>query len=73
MWAFVLLLVAAVVAALPGRWRLPRSLSEQLHAAMAPHRGPSHTSAAAHPEEQPLLTHWNEPPPDPPPKVVIRF
>lgn len=70
MWAFVLLLVAAVVAALPGRWRLPRSLSEQLHAAMAPHRGPG--PAAAQPEEQPLLAHWNEPPPDPP-KVVIRF
>lgn len=72
MWAFVLLMVAAVVAALPGRWRLPRSLSDQLHAAMAPHRSPGHT-AAAHPEEQPLLAHWNEPPPDPPPKVVIRF
>ena len=34
MWAFVFLLAAAFMAALPGRWKLGRALSDQFQAAM---------------------------------------
>ena len=42
MLAFLLLMVAAVVMALPGRWRLHRVLAEQFHAVVELQNSPEY-------------------------------
>lgn len=75
MWAFVFLLAAAFMAALPGRWKLGRALSDQFQAAMTvsmPSAGSFFAPNDDDDDDEPILPRhhrWPEasqPPPPPP-------